>query len=356
MAADTVRVEAVTQTDGPSCGGAAAAARPARRAAHDPASGEAERAGLVRLKATCEYDGTCFCGWMVQGAEQPSVQGVLEARLAGYLRRSVAIAGSGRTDAGVSAAAQVFHVDVEPCHSAQAVLRALQSGLPPAVRVTAVEPAPPAFHARHSCAGKRYSYALLARQPSPFEARWAWSLAEKRPAGSAQLELDLAAMAGAAACLVGVHDYSHFCVRSADDPRSPVRRVHACAVADEGCGRVRVSVEADRFLYKQVRMMVGTLAQVGLGRLSVAEFAQLVLPPPQPTADGGAGAAVRPARSRSVYTAPAHGLLLERVFYAAPGEFGTSSMTPASALPTEVALPGSVRRVRRGDGDSDFDE
>lgn len=312
-------------------------ARSARRPPYDPASAEAERAGLVRLKATCEYDGTCFCGWMVQGGTEPSVQGVLEARLSSFLRRPVAIAGSGRTDAGVSARAQVFHVDVEPAHSPASVLRALQSGLPPSLRVTAVEAAPAEFHARHSCIGKRYSYVLLARQPSPFEARWCWSLAERQPAGSPPLELNVASMGQAGQLLVGVHDFSHFCVRQPNDPRSPVRHIQRCSVVDEGDARFRVTIEADRFLYKQMRMMVGTLVQVGLGRLSVPDFAALILQPHDANGDAATPhCAAQHLRNRAVYTAPANGLLLEHVFYT-PGQLGTSSVTPATRAALSAA-------------------
>jgi tRNA pseudouridine38-40 synthase len=300
---------------------------------------------LVRLKATCEYDGTCFHGWMVQQEAEASVQGALEARLTAFLRRPVAIAGSGRTDAGVSARMQVFHLDVEPHRTPEEILRALQSGLPPAVRVTSVERAPAGFHARHSCTGKRYSYALLARQPSPFEARWCWSLAERQPSGSPHLALDVKAMRAAGEALVGVHDFSNFCIHNPGDPRSPVRHIWRCTVAADDLGFVRVAIEADRYLYKQVRMMVGTLAQVGLGRLSAREFAALVLPRPPPGAEGSAPR----ARDKSVYTAPAHGLCLERVFYAEGGAFGTSSVTPADAHAHE-------HRTHRGGCDSPGEE
>jgi tRNA pseudouridine38-40 synthase len=335
-----------------------------KRPAYDPATDELARVGLVRLKATCEYDGTRFHGWQIQADTEESVQGALEARLAAYLKRAVPIAGSGRTDAGVSARAQVFHIDVEPQRAPAEILRALQTGLPPGVRVTAVELAPVGFHARHSCVGKRYSYALLARQASPFEARWCWSLAEHRPHGSPHLDLDLDAMRAAARFLVGVHDFTHFCILQPGDPRSPVRNIRSVLVSAEGDGRVRVTVEADRYLYKQMRMMVGTLAQVGLGKLSVDAFAALVLATPDERAAAAAtrgetaaaeapeAPACRPRRGAGVYTAPAHGLVLEHVFYAQPGEFGTSSVTPAVPAPSSAA-ESIASPAETGSGDRD---
>jgi len=341
----TVQASRSTQTDAPRPV-ADPLSGPARRPAYDPSASPGSRAepGLIRLKATCEYDGSALGGWMIQANPEESVQGVLERRLAIYLKRAVPIAGSGRTDAGVSARAQVFHLDVEPSRSPAEMLRALQSGLPPSVRVTAVEAATQDFHARHSCTGKRYSYSLLTRQASPFEVRWCWSLAERQPAGSPDVAFDLAATGDAACSLVGVHDFSNFCVLKPGDPRSPIRHLRSCAVVDEGGGRIRVTVEADRYLYKQMRMMVGTLAQVGMGRLSVEAFRALVLEPQLPSSSGlseGAGDSRR-VRGDGVVTAPGYGLTLEHVFYAQPGEFGTSSVTPASPSCLSLALSCKV--------------
>jgi tRNA pseudouridine38-40 synthase len=277
--------------------------------------------------ATVAYDGTEFAGWQTQPHGR-TIQDVLERRLSKMLGATVLIAGSGRTDAGVHARGQVFHFDLpaggrsrllagnETLEAAAARLqRALggvseNSGLPPSVQVLSVRPAPPRFHAREACLGKRYVYTVDEGAGCPFSVRFRWPLGGRA--------LDLRAMQAAAALLVGEHDFSAFAVRSEGDPRDPTKRMRSLRVARAG-GVVSITAECDRYLQHMMRLVSGSLVQVGLGRLSTADIGALLA-----------------ARSRAglpeVYRAPAQGLCLERCFYAArPGEAWTLDLPPADA-------------------------
>jgi tRNA pseudouridine38-40 synthase len=222
------------------------------------------------LKLTISYDGTDFVGWQRQAAGT-SIQGLLEAILAEIEGAPVAVAGAGRTDAGVHALGQVASCTMTSPIAADILRRALNARLPSAVRVLRVEEVPATFHARFGARGKRYRYLIVnGALVSPFAARYAWQVAG---------HLDVAAMQRAAADLVGSHDFSAFqsigtavahAVRTVsaasvadvtDDPPPPLARG---AAAD---GRlVAIEIAADGFLRHMVRAIAGTLVDVGLGR------------------------------------------------------------------------------------------
>ena len=203
--------------------------------------------------------------------------------------------------------------------TASRLLSALRSGLPPTIRVLSVEPAPPGFHARHSCTAKRYVYSVReGGNPSPFEARWCWA-PTRRPT-----QFDLGAMQRVASKLTGSHDFSRFAKLLPGDPREVVKNMRelrvervALAAPATGCdadasgAMVTVTATCDRYLWHMMRRIVGTLVEVGLGRMPEEAAAALVQP--------GAGAGV------VVPTAPAQGLCLDEVLY----EPGGAAATPA---------------------------
>jgi tRNA pseudouridine38-40 synthase len=221
---------------------AASKAWRAARPAYDRVAREGETAGrpLRRFRATVAYDGTAYCGWQTQQSGC-GVQDVLEERLSKLFGGRVFVAGSGRTDAGVHARAQVFHFEPPDAldegrrtapHLAAALadtdaavaavlertLTGLGSGLPADVQVTAIAPVPAGFHARDSCVGKRYIYTVEEGAGSPVSSRFRWALGRGR-------SLDVPRMAEAAARLAGTHDFSTFGVRAPEDPRPPVKRM-----------------------------------------------------------------------------------------------------------------------------------
>ncbi len=245
----------------------------------------------TRWKGTVAYDGTAFLGWQSQRGGN-TIQDFIESRLAAILKQPVRIHGSGRTDSGVHARAQVFHFDAVWPHPVAHLHRALLSGLPEAILVRSVVRAPPGFHARSSATGKRYVYRLYEGYALPFDNRFVASMGRRC--------LDDAAMRAAAAYLVGHHDFSAFRADrgdgSAEDPVKDLRRLD---VVRRG-RNLRIITEADGYLYKMVRSLAGALIDVGLGKLTPEQVA---------------GILENRRRTALVVTAPARGLTLERVFY-----------------------------------------
>jgi tRNA pseudouridine38-40 synthase len=246
----------------------------------------------MRLKLTVEYDGTDFVGWQRQ-ANGPSVQAAIEDALT-EMHGGVAtvIRGAGRTDAGVHALGQVAHFDAPPgtrvpLHGYQ---RGLNAVLPRSVAILAVENVADDFDARFSARGKLYRYGIwTAPTRAPLRDRYVWHL--RRP-------IDAARMQAAADLLVGRHDFNAF--RAADcERKTTVRTITRLAVA-RSADLITVEVEADAFLKNMVRILVGTLGEVGWGKREPADVQRIL--------DG------RDRRHAGI-TAPAQGLALVRVDY-----------------------------------------
>ena len=155
---------------------------------------------LPRWKCVVAYDGGGFDGWQSQPSGN-AIQDVIERRLAAVLKAEVRIHGSGRTDAGVHALGQVFHFDAAWSHGAEKLRLALRAGLPEAIQLKSVRPAPADFHARFSARGKTYRYEIFLGEADPFATRYCWSL---------EREIDWAAVEAAAAILRGKHDFKAF--------------------------------------------------------------------------------------------------------------------------------------------------
>jgi tRNA pseudouridine38-40 synthase len=242
-----------------------------------------------RWRATCAYVGTHLEGWQAQVSKR-SVQDHIERRLAEILGRPIRIHASGRTDAGVHARAQVFHFDAAWSHGAEKLQRALNTGLPAAIQITRLRPARPDFHARFSAQGKRYVYFVRQDRADPFADPFCWSVG--RP-------LDVAAMRATAARLVGRRDFRAFSASRGEEEPDTVRELRRLDVIGRG-RQLRIVAEADGFLYKMVRSLVGALVAVGMGKLTPEQVVALL--------DGK-------RRTHAVHTAPAKGLFLWKVFY-----------------------------------------
>lgn len=245
--------------------------------------------GPKRWKAVCAYDGGQFHGWQSQ-KNAVSVQDVLEAALDTVLGSTVRIHGSGRTDTGVHALGQVFHFDARWPHNADRLLVALRTRTPKGVQVRSLRPAKAGFHARFDATGKRYHYRLYNGYADPFDDPFCWSVPGP---------LDFTAMNEAARLLRGRHDFAAFCAFNGDIKETTVRDLRRFDIHKHG-RHVRITLEADGFLYKMVRTLVGTLIAVGSGRMTPAETARLI---------------TTKTRIPAVVTAPAKGLFLEKVFY-----------------------------------------
>ena len=245
-----------------------------------------------RIRLTIAYDGSEYAGWQVQPGQE-TVQGLIEAALRRATKVVVPIQGSGRTDAGVHALAQVAAFTTTNPIPVENLQRALNRLLPAAVRIVGVEVVPLDFHPRFSARGKHYEYRIWREELCPpFLARYV----HHHP-----FPLDVGAMRGAAPLLCGEHDFSTFAAADEKDAlgRSKVRRIFASELSEEGSLLV-YRVHGSGFLKHMVRNLVGTLIEVGRGNLTGAGLVELLK---------------RPNRARAGNTVPGRGLFLVRVDY-----------------------------------------
>jgi len=248
---------------------------------------------MPTYRLTVEYEGTRYHGWQ----EQKNARSV-----AGELRRAVEeaggavreLGGSGRTDAGVHALAQVAHLRLAGTVDPEPFRRAVNDALPADIHVLALAPAADRFHSRHDAVSRSYLY-QISRRRTALAKRWVWWV--KRP-------LDAELMARAAAKVAGRHDFRLFCERPSEQPSTLVV-VEAAEVATAGA-LILVRLSASHFLWKMVRRLVGTLVQIGAGDLDLAAFEALLRAKSPPSGKG------LPAE----WTAPPSGLFLEKVLYA----------------------------------------
>jgi tRNA pseudouridine38-40 synthase len=244
-----------------------------------------------RLKLIIAYDGAPFAGWQSQ-SHRNTIQDHVERAFERILGKQVRVHGSGRTDAGVHALAQCAHADLANDRLSAArwtdVLNAL---LPPAIRVLRCQYVSNDFHARLSAKGKIYRYRIwLAPVLPPFEYHRAWHIA--RP-------IDLKILKRAARQFVGTHDFAGFAANRGKPEKSTVRTIYSVRVRQKGVC-VTIEFDGDGFLYKMVRLIVGSLVKCALGKMCVEDVAARL-----------GSSQVGSAR----FAAPAEGLFLVRVRY-----------------------------------------
>ena len=244
---------------------------------------------MPTFKLVLEYDGTNYHGWQIQ-PNLPTIQATIEAAIRTVAQHDVDVIGAGRTDAGVHALGQVAHFATTARLTAEEWQRALNGLLPPDIAVLAVEPAPDSFHARFSAKSKLYRYLILTRVHR--------SALSRSKVLHYPYPLDLAAMQDAARALVGTHDFSSF-QGSPTDAENPVCTITHLTIERFG-DEIRFEVESNRFLKQMVRAIMGTLLEVGRGKLKAGDVAGIL--------------AARD-RTKAGPTAPAHGLYLVRVAY-----------------------------------------
>jgi tRNA pseudouridine38-40 synthase len=257
----------------------------------------AQRSGgtvdLLRFKLTISFDGTNYAGWQVQKTGT-GVQEKVETALAQLFRCRPRLHSSSRTDTGVHALGMVAHFDVPRAQFRMPPRKlplALNAYLPEDIRVSMAIPCPAAFHARFNATGKQYRY-FVWNHPAmnPLLRHQAWQV--PRP-------LNLALMRNAARLFLGKHDFKSFANNRGYEPESTVRTLTRCELKKSGPLLV-VALEADGFLYKMCRGIVGTLVQIGLGKFPPYEVKRML--------------ALKDRRVAGM-TAPAHGLVLWKVFY-----------------------------------------
>lgn len=280
---------------------------------------------MFTYRMVLEFDGGRYHGWQEQKNAR-SVTGELRRALLELGAEPIEIGGSGRTDHGVHALAQVAHLRLARSRDPEALRRALNGVLAKDVHVLALASAPRSFHARHDAVLRSYLY-QLSRRRTAFAKPYVWWVRE---------DLDPARLGEAAARVAGRHDFRLFCQRP-EEQASTLVEVERVEVAEAGA-LVLVRIVASHFLWKMVRRIVGTLVEVAEGNLTVGQLDQLLRGDPLAAGSGG------PAD----WTAPASGLFLERVIY--PGEPPLRPLAAATPVAEEPRLAPAGGGRRRGGG------
>jgi len=245
---------------------------------------------MKNFKITIEYDGSEYHGWQRQAASR-TIQGEIEKALATMTENRISVTGSGRTDAGVHALNQTANFRCATMLPPEVFLKGLNSLLPNDIVITSCESAPDQFHARYDVKSKTYHYRILNRPlPAAICRQYAWHIRKK---------LDLNAMQDALSCIVGRHDFKAF--EGSGSPRNDsIRSILAVDLFKTDNEYLVLTIEGEGFLRFMVRNIVGTIVDVGLGKISPDEFKQIL---------------VSKNRNLAGITAPAHGLFLVDVKY-----------------------------------------
>jgi tRNA pseudouridine38-40 synthase len=259
---------------------------------------------MPRFKLLIEYAGTRYSGWQIQKNAR-TVQGEIDRAVATATgRREFELYGSGRTDAGVHALAQVAHLDVYTTLAPELLRRKINDELPADIHIRSIDKAPHRFHARHDARSRSYLY-QISRRRTAFAKPFVWWIREP---------LNVASMRSAASRFIGMKDFEAF---TDDDPDEKSTRVLLDRLELAECGAlILIRVQGSHFLWKMVRRIVGVLAAVGRGAMTMAQVDALIQGRELPGAD------LTPAS----LTAPAAGLFLEGVYY--EGDPGPGTLKP----------------------------
>ena len=243
-----------------------------------------------KFKLVIEYDGTAYHGWQRQKSDR-SIQAEIEKALTVMTRQAITLSASGRTDAGVHALGQAAHFTCETTIEPEAFHLGLNSLLPDDIVIKTCKRAPDTFHARYDARRKTYRYRILNRRvPTAVDNRYVWHIRQ---------ELRIGAMQAAAAQVVGEHDFKAF--EGTGSPRtSTVRTIFNARLTQEPEGYLVFEIEGDGFLRYMVRNIIGTLVEVGRGKITPKDFNAIL-----ESRD----------RDRAGATAPPQGLFLVSVEY-----------------------------------------
>lgn len=255
-------------------------------------------------RITVAYDGTAYRGWQRQENTDQTVQGILERRISEIVGKKTVISGSGRTDSGVHALGQECSLYLENAIDETSFVKQLNTLLPEDIRVLGAAKEKRDFHARKSAVGKCYEYQTdLRDKMEVFHRKYRFHFPH---------QVDILAMKRAAEYLTGTHDFSSFTDLKED--KDTVRTIYAVGIVYEE-DTLKLSWIGDGFLYHMVRILTGTLLDVGTGKINAEEIPEIL---------------EAKDRKRSGFPAPAKGLFLSRVFY------------------TEEELDEAVREIREG--------
>jgi tRNA pseudouridine38-40 synthase len=241
--------------------------------------------------ALVAYEGTRYLGWQ-KTPVGPSIQQALEDALAILMKQETPTEAASRTDAGVHAHGQVVNFFVDPETNLEKLLRGLNALLPNDIVVRNLKDAPSSFHPTLDAKAKEYHYEIIySSSQSPFLRDFSWHYPQK---------LDRFSMQQAAEHLKGVHDFSSFCNEIKEQDKNPVCHIHSLNIEEISLDHIKIRVVGNRFLYRMVRNLAGTLVYVGCGKLKSQDIPKILK-----------------AKDRTLagITAPAKGLFLNTVYY-----------------------------------------
>lgn len=245
---------------------------------------------MVNYKINVEYDGSRYKGWQVQKSTEDTIQGKLQHILETLCGHSVEVIGSGRTDAGVHAKGQVANFHIEKKYSKEQVLEYINTHLPGDIAVTSIVNVEDRFHSRYNAVSKTYEYRIHTGIISNvFERKYVYDY---------NIPLDVSRMRKAAEYLIGKKDFRSFCGNK-KMKKSTVRRITSIEIK-ELLGEINISYTGDGFLQNMIRIITGTLIEIGDGRREPEDIIKIL-----------------ESRDRAAagYTAPPQGLILKRVEY-----------------------------------------
>jgi tRNA pseudouridine38-40 synthase len=242
------------------------------------------------IRLILAFDGTAYHGWQIQ-ADQATVQGIIRDAIGKISGEEVKLIGSGRTDAGTHARRLVANFLTQSRMESSSWVRALNSKLPRDIRILSAARVPLDFHARRNARSKTYRYQIYrGRVIPPHLAREHYHY---------PYPIDVALMQSAARHFIGEHDFASFTPQKVSGTKATLRRIFDCELTERG-RRLVFSVEGNGFLQYMVRNMIGTLLELGRGRMSLRQFEDLFQ---------------KRDRTLAGFTAPAHGLILLKVRY-----------------------------------------
>lgn len=245
---------------------------------------------MKNYKIVIQYDGTRYKGWQVQKSTDMTIQGKIQDILSVMAGQPIEVIGSGRTDAGVHAFGQVANFHVPEHFKAQEIMEYLNHYLPMDIAVVSIEEADERFHARFNAIEKTYMYRIhTSTIPNVFERKYMYTYTEK---------LDIEKVKQAADMLIGTHDFMSFCGNK-KMKKSTVRIVTAIDIVEKE-NEIQISYTGDGFLQQMIRIMTGTLIEVGNGTKQPEDI-QTILD--------------KKDRQYAGYTVPAEGLILKEVKY-----------------------------------------
>ncbi len=244
---------------------------------------------MRNYKLVISYDGTKYNGWQRLATTEQTIQYQIEKAISQMMQYQVTIDGSGRTDSGVHANGQVANVKLSRRVDEESFRNELNEKLPQDIYIESVELVKNGFHSRHSAKGKQYKYTIDTREkPEVFHRKYTYHFPEA---------LDVEQMKKTAELFLGTHDFSAFCDKK--DEKSGVRTIYNIQIEEENQSIV-IEYYGSGFLNHMVRILTGTLLEVGNGQKSIEEV--------QKALESG-------MRADAGYTAPARGLRLEEVYY-----------------------------------------